>query len=1148
MPESNCPSCSRICNVDDAHIGHQVGCPYCGELFDAGVERRSVMPLSAAKTMKQEIDLGQMTISSYMNRHNLEGGVELENQAHNTAGTSSVIQTEHGDKYTIGGVVAQGGMGAILSVKDLNCRRSVAMKVMLSDTPATTDTVLRFIEEAQITAQLEHPNIVPVHELGVDASGGIFYTMKMVRGTTLADILTDLSQNVVETVQIYTLQRLLTIFMRVCDAVAFANSKGVIHRDLKPANIMVGEFGEVLVMDWGLAKVLGRDENKARIMREPDHEVPEWRIDSVRHDGIVDTRNTMQGDILGTPAFMAPEQAAGEIDQMDTRTDIYALGGVLYNILTLEAPIKSAPIQVMLNKLARGEIKPPSIRASKSKLPHLANGQIPRALSAVAMKALALHQQDRYQTVGDLQREIEAWQGGFATLAEDASFWQQVRLGLGRHKKEVALISVAMVILTVGTAIAFWRVNSAKRDAEKNAIIAQQNADEAREARNHSELSLAEAQRSNYISQIALAQANIDNGNYDAARSILDSCPKEHIHFEWYRLVKLCNLGDQIFKGHRDLLDSVTFSPDGSQILTSSHDGSAKLWNTQTGLVLQTFRDEYRIRIRSAALSPDGKLVLTGNYDSAVTLWDAASGRQIRTFSGHLDAIETVAFSPDGNRIATGSHDGTARIWDAEIGMELRTFPVKSKVNRVGFSPDGKMLLVASPEMVRLFDVDSGRELRSFAHQSCFSAVFSRDGREILTGAYMASIRWDASTGEKLLSYPGVGVVFSAVFSPDGKQLVTTTETEVVVFDTATGSRLRVFKPGQLDRCSVAFSVSGKEVLTGGKHSAILWDVDTGKEIRRYDGWLKGEALKNLDTQKVRTLKGHGKWAWTANFSPDGSKIVSGAADGTVRIWDARNGSQLQELAAAKGYSGYVWFAKFSPDGRKILTGDHTNGAASRPILWDAATASVLKTMAGHQAGTLVRDAAFSPDGTMLITGSDDTTAKLWEAATGREIRTLKGHTAAIRSVDFSPDGKQVLTGSFDKTLKVWDVESGNELLSIMPGGAVYSVAFSPDGKQILTGTSHPMAKLWDASSGQLLRSLKGHSMTVATVAFSPDGARIVTGSADNTAKLWDTATGKELITFSGHTEAINQAVFSRDGKHIVTASADFTVKVWSQN
>ena len=381
-----------------------------------------------------------------------------------------------GEKYETEQQLARGGMGAIYQAKDLSIRRTVAIKVLL-DQDAGEESRARFVEEAQITGQLAHPNIVPVYELETGEDGKLYYAMKLIQGETLKAILKGIRKGKASYLERYPLQRLLTIFLQACNAVAYAHSKGIVHRDLKPDNIMVGDFGEVLVVDWGLVKVLGTEEaSPSGDLRSGDS------IESVRDS------QTMQGGILGTPSYMAPEQAV-DSSSVTALADVYAMSAVLYSILTLKPPVKADNVRTILLDVIAGKIDDAGSQEN-----------VPAGLAAVAMKGLSRDPDDRYASIPDLQADVERWQAGFATVAESAGAWRQLRLFIVRHRALVAVSFLAVVGIILALSVGLLAAVKERREAEA-----------ARQAAVASEAAVREAQTAQRRSQLAASQASAES-------------------------------------------------------------------------------------------------------------------------------------------------------------------------------------------------------------------------------------------------------------------------------------------------------------------------------------------------------------------------------------------------------------------------------------------------------------------------------------------------------------------------------------------------------------------------------------------------------------------------------------------------------------
>jgi WD40 repeat protein len=591
---------------------------------------------------------------------------------------------------------------------------------------------------------------------------------------------------------------------------------------------------------------------------------------------------------------------------------------------------------------------------------------------------------------------------------------------------------------------------------------------------------------------------------------------------------------------------SMAFSPSGGILLTGGQ-RDAKLWDLSTGVVLRTL--PVYTKVTSVAFSPDGSKVLTGTASSGASVWNAATGTFIRS----LSASGGIAFSADGTRFLVGN-----TLHNAVTYAAIRTFslPPSTSATSVAFSPDGTKALLNGI----LFNVATGTQIREFVSSSWYllvvSSAFSQDGTKVLTGHDdQTAALWNASTGALIRRFSHAGVVNCVAFSPDGTKAMTGSggtswffsrrgDNTIRLWDTTVNPEVRTFT-GPAAAQAVAISPDGTKIAAGYSdgnpaspdNSAVLWDAASGAKL----GTL------------TYTRGNYTSGAVSAAFSPDGSRLLTGNRSQTysgqkANLWDLSTNAEIRFF---DGNLDTVCSVAFSSDGTKILTAS-SGGNELYPAgigmakIWDGMTGGTeIRTFSGH-AGP-VHSAALSPDGTKVLTGSEDKTARLWNAATEDGITTFTGHTSAVYSVAFSRDGTKVLTGSADYTAKLWNASTG-DLITTFSGhaGPVYSAALSPDGTKVLTGSSDCSAKLWDASTGAEIRTFSGHTSVVPSVAFSPDGTKVLTGSYDNTAKLWNASTGTEIRTFSGHTGAVYSVAFSPDGTKVLTGSVDYTAKLWN--
>ncbi len=526
----------------------------------------------------------------------------------------------------------------------------------------------------------------------------------------------------------------------------------------------------------------------------------------------------------------------------------------------------------------------------------------------------------------------------------------------------------------------------------------------------------------------------------------------------------------------------IAFSPD-LKMFASGEDVDLKLWEMATGRQLSLL--EKTAMRGQAEFSPDGEFLAADSADDSIRLWSISANREFRRLEGHTARLHAIAFSPDGEMLASGGEDQIARLWDVGTGNLLATLQGHTKIIR--------------------------------------SITFSPDGKKVATGSLDETVKiWEVATGKKLITlkeHPAKGKstppeIWRAAFSPDGRRILAVGNfINVAVWDAVTGHPLPALEGHQSWISALTFSRDGKLMATSSADRTIgLWDVGS---------W-----------SFIRSLNGHGNQVFEVVFSNDGKTLASASYDKTIKLWDVGADPNPLEWSGANR-------VVFAPDGARLAS------ASDKELkLWDTTTWQVIASYAGHTAR--IKHIAYSPDGALLASGSDDKTARLWDVAVGKERFALKGHAFGVWGVSFSPDGKLLATGSLDRTVRLWDVITGAQL-AILEGheGDVQRVAFSPDGKLLASTSVDASVKLWNVATRRELAALKGHATHASDVAFSPDGKLLATTSLDTTIKLWDVAALQEKFTLKGHAGNVYSPAFSPDGKRLATAGQDSTVRLW---
>ena len=976
--------------------------------------------------------------------------------------------------FEILGELGSGGMGIVYRARQLGLNRLVALKMLRVDQDSSS--LARFRGEAEAVARLQHPHIVQIHEIGT-VEGRPYLCLEYVGGGTLAERVARGP---------FVPRDAAALIATLARGIHHAHMQGILHRDLKPSNILFTVDGMPKVADFGLAKHLG----------------------PASADGTAPEPQTRTGDIMGTPAYMAPEQASGRTRRLGPSVDIHALGTILYELLTGRVPFQGeTPLDTLLQVIHEEPVPP-----------HRLQPRVPPDLETITLKCLEKEPSRRYLTAQELADDLDRFLAGEPVAARPPSVFYHWRKFARRNKGLVSGLVATLLALAAGLIVTLLFAASESRlrqEADSNA----QAADQARQ------VSLREAYQARLSAALGLLQAQRVG---EAARQ-LDAAPSSLRGWEWWHLH--ARLDDSLYTlPLPPLHDRVVLMPtDGDWRLLTYETGHAiQIWevarqkrlpdaeasnvlhcwrlSSRAGLsylveqlpipgplVLLDAHGKARFRFNiprstyfnMAAISPDGLLIaLAVNNEGRCIICDAVKGtvRQELTASDLRHTV-SLAFSPDGKWLATGDANGTISLWDAATWKRKEVLRRhRGIVRTLAFSPDSQRLASgADDRLLCQWDLPSGR---------LASVLTGHDG-SVNIAAYSPNGEWLASGG-------GEGAV--RIWSVRADELAVL----------LTGHRSLVVQ--------MHWNAHSTELATATYDEARIWGVLPGG----------GHGV----------LRDHRSSVYAAAYSPCGRWFASGGWDGRVRVWDAASGSVRAVFAAPP----WVASLAFSPDGNTLVARVFN----SELYVWNVPQRRLLAKLS-HPAPmyqSWMHTVAISRDGKLLAAAVHDQ-LRFWDLATLHEKPALRLPAKGVRLAIFSPDSQRVAVVGDDHTVYLLSVATGQVLQTLGHGGLVQVIAFHPDGRRLVSAGADLKVRLWDTATGQLLDTLVGHTGEIFAAAFHPDGTRLVTGGRDRVLRVWDVTTGDAILWLEGHRGMVFSLAFSPDGSTLLSAGGDQTVRLW---